>query len=265
MMKHLSIKLWQENDIRPYFNTYILEGKVRPMVLICPGGGYSRTSEREAEPIAMQFNAAGFHAAVLYYSVPPAEHLQPLLDLSRAMCIIREHAEEWKINKEKIAVCGFSAGGHLAASLGVHWQKPYLSEIEGISYPDNQPNALILCYPVITAGPNAHQGSFNNLLGRDVSDELLHEMSLEHHIGKQTPPTFLWHTFDDKSVPVESSLLFAQGLRKHQIPFELHIYPHGPHGYSLATEETDPSNMGSDPHVATWMSLCIEWLRRVFA
>ena len=266
-MIHNRIDIWEgisafknENNYRPVMDTYVLNGqKTRGAVLICPGGGYGMTSEREAEPIAMQFNAAGYHAFVLYYCVAPAKHPQPLLDVSRAMCIIRENAEEWKVNAEKIAVCGFSAGGHLAASLGVHWNKSYLSEFEGIKAGKNKPNALILSYPVITSGEYAHRGSFNNLLGAEPG-ELLQEMSLEHQIDTHTPDTFLWHTFDDGAVPVENSLLFAKGLRKKNIPFELHIYPEGPHGLSLATNETDPGNMGSYPNVATWMNLCIQWL-----
>lgn len=267
---HQTVEIWEngsykneEADFRPVLDTYILSGtKRRGAVLICPGGGYRLTSEREAEPVAMQFNAAGFHAFVLYYSVAPKKHPQPLLDVSRAMCIIREHANEWNIDAEKIAVCGFSAGGHLAASLGVHWEKPYLKDIQGITIGMNRPDALILCYPVITSGQFAHRGSFENLLGSDPDKALLDEMSLEHQISEKTPPAFIWHTFDDKSVPVENSLLFAQQMRKNNVPFELHIYPEGPHGLSLATDETDNGNYGTHPHVATWMKLCIGWLEQ---
>lgn len=271
-MVNRTIDLWKDysyesvepKDFRPTLVTYILSGdKKRPAVLICPGGGYGYTSPREAEPIAMQFNAAGFHAFVLYYSVAPNRHPQPLMDLSRAMCIIREGAEEWNINSEKIVVCGFSAGGHLAASLGVHWDKSYL-QIPGIEIGMNYPNALILGYPVITSGDFAHRGSFNNLLGADASSHELYEMSLEYHVSSKTPTTFIWHTFEDKSVPLENTLLFAQSLRKCQIPFEMHVFPEGPHGLSLATEETSTETMGAYPHVSIWMKLCIEWLNKLF-
>ena len=180
------------------------------------------------------------------------------------MNIIRENAKEWNVDDQKIAVCGFSAGGHLAASLGVHWDKQYLKECPGISAGLNQPNALILAYPVITSGAFAHKGSFENLLGIEANNPLYQEMSLEHQISDKTPPVFLWHTFDDGAVPVENSLLFAQGLRSNHIPFELHIYPHGPHGLSLANEETRAENMEVYPNVATWMNLCIEWLKGQF-
>lgn len=270
-MINKTIKIWEDNSLEskegvfePTLETFILaEDKKRGAVLICPGGGYEYTSEREAEPIALQFNSAGFHAFVLDYSVAPNKHPQPLLDLSRAICIIRENADEWKVDSQKVAVCGFSAGGHLVASLGVHWEKPYL-DVPGIEIGMNKPNALILSYPVITAGEFAHQGSFNNLLGAEPDVELLKEMSLETQVNEKLPPTFIWHTLEDISVPVENSLLFVQQMRKKKVPFEFHLYPKGPHGLSLATEETDNGQMGTYPHVATWMKLCIEWLEEVF-
>lgn len=269
-----TIELWDkgnyesdgDKNFKPTLDTYILSGnKKRGAVLIFPGGGYQHTSSREAEPIAMQFNAAGFHAFILYYSVAPNKHPKPLMDASRAMCIIRENAEKWNVNPEKIAVCGFSAGGHLAASLALYYDKSYLFDNPQIKEGLTKPNALILSYPVITSGDFAHKGSFENLIGDEKSNTALYsQLSLENHISPETPPTFLWHTFDDGSVPVENSLFFANGLRKNKIPFELHIYPHGPHGYSLATKETNSENMVEDPHVATWMKLCTEWLGKIF-
>ncbi|HEY5562145.1 MAG TPA: alpha/beta hydrolase [Clostridiaceae bacterium] len=258
------INLWNKNGddgFIPTLVTYVLDGsKNRGAILICPGGGYEMTSDREAEQVALQFNASGFHAFVVYYSCAPRKHPQPLMDVSKAMCIIRDNAEIWKVDKDKIAICGFSAGGHLAANLGVHWDKPYLAEKLHIKAGYNKPNALLLCYPVISSGEFGHMGSFVNLLGADADKNLLYEMSLEHQISKSTPPTFLWHTFEDDCVPVENTLLFAQGLRKNNIPFELHIYPEGGHGLSLATIETDSPNA----HVATWMGLAIEWLKILF-
>ncbi len=271
-MIYQTIKLWGKNryqgqdrtDFQPTLVTYVLAGtKIRGAVLICPGGGYALTSPREAEAVALQFNAAGYHAFVLYYSVAPNRHPQPLRDVARAINIIRSESDVWQIDPQKIAVCGFSAGGHLAASLAVHWNKKYLSEVAGIETALNRPNALILCYAVLSGGKFAHRGSFDNLLGSEADPESVHEMSLELQVTPNTPPTFLWHTYDDTAVPVENSLLFAQALREQKVPFELHIYPTGPHGLSLATKETDDG--GKDiAHVSTWMKLCTEWLEQIF-
>lgn len=269
-MNSRTIDIWKDlnyggeakDGFRPIMDSYLLKGdKKRAAVLVCPGGGYAHTSSREAEPIAIKFNAAGYHAFVLYYSVAPRKHPQPLLDVSRAMNIIRENAEEWNIDADKVAVCGFSAGGHLAASLAVHYDKPYLKNVEGLCDGWNKPDALILSYPVITSGEYAHKGSFNNLLGEDAQKEILNQMALETQVTNKVPPTFLWHTYEDSSVPVENSLYFAAALRKNEIPFEMHIYPRGPHGLSLAIEETRGEKMQNYPHVSTWMGLCVEWLK----
>lgn len=271
-MLHQTLELWEPGmyksgaeNFRPTLATYILAGeKKRGAVIICPGGGYSRTSPREAEAVALQFNAAGYHAFVVFYSVAPRRHPQPLMDLSRALCIVRHHADEWQIDPEKIAVCGFSAGGHLAASLGVFWDALYLRDHPGITIGLNRPNALILGYPVITGGKYAHKSSFQNLLGENADPEMYDILSLERQVHGNMPPVFLWHTVADQSVPVENSLLFAQALREHGISFELHIYPAGAHGLSLANAETAREGMPPLPHVAGWMGLCLEWLGEKF-
>jgi acetyl esterase/lipase len=271
-MLHQRIELWDKEYLAshqitgtPVLDTYLLDGdRKRGAVLICPGGGYGFTSSREAEPIAMQFIAAGYHAFVLYYSVAPNRHPQPLRDVSRSICLIRDYAEEWKVIEDNIAVCGFSAGGHLTASIGVHWDKQQWVGVPGIEVGRNRPNALILSYPVISSGEFAHQGSFNNLLGTPSDAELLEMMSLEKQVSASTPPTFIWHTVSDNLVPVENALLFAHALQANHVPFEMHIYPDGPHGYSLANKETNIEIMESDDHVATWMSLCLEWLDHIW-
>ncbi|MDF2699620.1 MAG: acetyl esterase [Haloplasmataceae bacterium] len=243
------------NEQIPKLTTYVLDGnKPRGAVLVLPGGGYGFTSPREAEPIALKFNSAGFHAFVLDYSCAPLRHPAPLIDVTNAIKLIFDQSETWKIDTKKIAVCGFSAGGHLAASYGIYWEK----------FGDFKPNALILSYPVINSGEFAHRDSFINLLGEHSSDDLLDQMSLEKHINKNTPPTFIWHTVEDNLVPVENTLMFANGLRIHNIPFEMHIYPNGGHGLSLAIEETADHIDQINPHVATWMSLCITWLVELF-
>lgn len=259
------IKLREEEDgYAPSLTTYLLDNsglpvEKRPAVLVCPGGAYSGCAGIEAEPVAMQFAAAGFNAFVLRYSVFPNRYPKALEELSKAVEIIRENADEWGIKKDKIAVCGFSAGGHLAASLGVFWNS------EPIKTPNqaNKPNAMILSYPVITSGEKAHRGSFENLCGDDA--ELVEKMSLEKRVSKDTPPTFLWHTFADNAVPVENSLFFADALRKHDVPFEMHIYPKGSHGLSLLKKETgltEGAEIGEN--AKGWIGLACGWLKEVF-
>lgn len=272
-MLYEKIRIWDgvktaishNDDFEPTLETYIIAGnKKRRSVLICPGGGYAYTADREGEIIALQYNASGYHAFVLSYSVAPRRHPQPVLDCARAMCIIRSKAEEWNIDSSKITILGFSAGAHLAATLGVHWNKP-LFDTDGISIGTNRPDALILAYPVISMKNYYHKGSRDNLLGPDPDIKLVEELSLETQVSKNTPPSFIWHTYEDAAVPVENSLMFANALRKENIPFELHIYMKGPHGLSLATDETDVAKNGSFPHIAGWVKLTIEWLDDIFA
>ena len=187
----------------------VVPDRVRPSVLVIPGGGYEMTSDREAEPIAMQFLAAGFNAFVLRYSVKPSVFPVALLEAADAMTMIREHAAEWHVDPDAIAVIGFSAGGHLAASLGVFWKKDFIAQTLGVTSDMVKPNGMILSYPVITSGKFAHTGSFECLLGEDYNDlDKRKEQSLEFQVSKDTPTTFLWHTVTDDCVPVENSLLF---------------------------------------------------------
>jgi acetyl esterase/lipase len=278
-MQHKKIKIWQENyngkiSGKAELTTYIHDNSAqinperkRPALLICPGGGYSKVSDREGEPVAIRFLQAGFNVFVLKYEVAPAvTHPQPLFDVSRAMWIIRENAQSWNVDPDKIAVCGFSAGGHLCASLGVFWHKDYISVETSMPAGINKPNALILGYPVITSGIHAHMPSLNNLLGKDCENDLLEMMSLEKQVGINTPPAFVWHTFDDPHVPVENALLFSSALRQNGIPFELHIFDKGGHGLSLANEETTSASNPNqiDSHVANWVVLCEQWLKRLW-
>lgn len=232
-------------------------------VVICPGGGYAGVSDREAEPVAFEFLAKGIAAFVLRYSVAPAKYPTALLEASRAIWLIRQHAEEWNINADDISICGFSAGGHLAASVGTLWNEEFICEELGMPAGMNKPNKLILCYPVILCEEGrAHRDSFYNLLGRGLSEEEYAEMSLDRRIGAHTPPTFLWHTYDDGGVPVDSSLEFALSLRKNRVPFEMHIYPSGAHGSSLADWRTSsPEATQFDiPYITNWIDHCTKWV-----
>lgn len=239
--------------------------KERPLVLICPGGGYSRTSDREAESIALQFLAMGFHAAVLRYSCAPAQYPTALLELASSMALIRSHAGEWHVDPDKIIVQGCSAGGHLAASLGVFWKERFLAEALGLA--DNEslrPNGMILCYPVITSGEFAHRGSFECLLG-ERQEELGDKLSLEKQVDSHTPPTFIWHTFADQSVPVENSLLFVSALRRAGVPTEFHMYPEGEHGLALANRLTATSDgRAVQEECASWIGLVRTWMESLY-
>ena len=233
-----------------------------PAIVVYPGGGYQHLSPREAEPIAMEFAAAGYQVFVLYYSLAPKRYPAPLLDGARALAAIREHAEEWCVDPARIAVCGFSAGGHAAALLGCLWNDPVIAAA-GISNEKARPDAVILGYPVITSEKGkCHEGSFESLLGEAV-EEKRGAMSLETRVNAQNPPTFLWHTAADQAVPVVSSLRMAAALAEHKVPFELHVFPSGHHGLSLANRRTSGGNPdGELPEVAQWIKLCKDWLQR---
>jgi len=254
-----TIQLFKNNSTT--LTTYILDGKKkRGVVLICPGGGYQHVSPREGEPIALKFAQAGYHAFVLNYSVAPVRFPQQLLDGIRAIDIIIENSEEWCMDVDKITFCGFSAGGHLATILTLYHTNP--NHFQGLPIPKIKPKGLILSYPVITSTKYAHQNSFINLLGDAYSNEK-DLFSMEKHVNESFPQTFIWHTFEDKSVPIENTLLFVQALREKNIPFELHTYPKGNHGLALATKETAVREEQIIPHVAKWIGICIDWLNEI--
>lgn len=245
----------------------VLAINTRPLVLVCPGGGYRYTSDREAESIALQFLAMGYHAAVLRYSCEPAQYPTALFEIANAMVLIRKNAEEWHVDPDKIIVQGCSAGGHLAASLGVLWDEDFLAEGIGLKKDEHEllrPNGMLLCYPVITSGEFAHRGSFETLLG-DREAELGDFLSLENRVSEKTPRTFLWHTFSDGAVPVENSLLFVGALRKAGIPTEFHMYPRGGHGLALANRLTQSSDgKALQEECSSWIGLAATWLAHLF-
>ncbi|WP_077617954.1 alpha/beta hydrolase [Bacillus sinesaloumensis] len=259
------------NNENAILHTYLLDNspsidaeRKRPMIVICPGGGYQFTSDREAEPVAIQLLSQGFHTCILRYSVAPAVFPTSLCQLASVVGMIRENADKWNVDSEKIIVMGFSAGGHLSASLGVFWNNEFL--VEQLPYTNEQmkPNGLILSYPVISSGEHAHEGSFKALLGEQHEQaDLLEYVSLEKQVSHETPPTFLWHTGTDASVPVENSMVFAQALLKNKVPMELHIYPEGAHGLSLGTEETQAKGKDShiQPEVVNWIEMAGRWVK----
>ncbi len=237
----------------------------RPLILLCPGGAYHDTSDREAESMALQFLAMGYHAAVLRYSTAPARFPIALTELAFSIKLLREHAEEWHIDSQKIIVQGCSAGGHLAASLGVFWDKPFLADILGLTDTQHElirPDGMILCYPVITTGEYCHKGSINNLIGDNKS--LIEKVSLEKQVSEKTPKTFLWHTFEDSGVLMENSMLFVSALRKAGIPTEFHLYPKGVHGLALANRLTaKPGELCIQEECSSWISLAHTWIEQL--
>lgn len=252
--------------------TYFLDSSIemrpnekRPVILMCPGGGYEMTSDREAEPMAMQFLAMGYHVAILRYSVCPVRYPAALLQVAESVLYLKEHADEYHIDPEKIVVQGCSAGGHLAANYGIAWNRPFLTKLMGM---ENDPErlcvaGLLLCYPVITSGEKAHEESFRNLLGEQY-EEKKEELSLENQVTPDTPPTFLWHTATDETVPVENSLYFFQACLQQGVSAELHIYPVGGHGLSLANEETCRANgIGVQKECQSWIGLAQTWLEEI--
>lgn len=263
---------FDENDKRWFMDVYAQEPspemtkfKVRPMVMVCPGGGYCFTSDREAEVIALEYLAKGFNTCVVRYPIrEDARWPEPLATLSKAVSIIRNRADEFYTIPDKIAVCGFSAGGHLVASLGVHWNDHEVQKKAGVTGEENRPNALILGYPVIKGTEHTHGGTINTLLAGipegPEKDRMREYVSCEKHVGPHTPPTFLFHTFTDQAVPVRNSLDFAQALNEHGIPFEMHIYQNGPHGLALCDFRT----IWENKEAASWIQHSCDWLWNLF-
>jgi acetyl esterase/lipase len=242
-------------DDIPRLTPYLPVGRAhRSAVIVCPGGGYTRRAEHEGAPVARWLNSLGIVAFVLDYRVAPYRHPVPLLDVQRAVRSVRQQADSWQIDAQRVGVLGFSAGGHLAASLGTHHDAGIPHADDPIERQSCRPDIMVLCYPVITFGPHRHVGSMSSLLGNNPPPELLHLLSNETQVTRDTPATFIWHTANDASVPVQNSLLFAQALSDHGVPFELHVYPHGAHGAGLAEQ---------DPQLRSWTTLCAGWLARL--
>ena len=221
----------------------------RSCIIVVPGGGYCIVSPTEGEIVALEFYRKGYNVFVCTYTTNPLMSVplkkQPMQDLSRAIRYIRKHAAKFNINPNRLALCGFSAGGHLCGSICVHCDDvrdpdPIYDKIS------NRPNAAVLSYPVITSGEKAHRDSFIALLGSDATKEELNYMSLEKHVDSKTPPCFIWQTAADELVPVENSFLFAKACQQNGVPYALHIFSEGPHGLSVSNADWASGNWGKN-------------------
>ncbi len=252
-----------QGSLTGYLQDFTQDGgirNIRPTVVICPGGGYRFLSERERDPVALHFLSMSYNVFILDYSVQEdASSLNPLIEASEAIIKIREHAVEWMCDPHGIAILGFSAGGHVAASLATLHDHPRLQSVSDTQGGLNRPDAAVLCYPVISTKQGiGHQESADWVSGKDEEDRKL--FSLEDQVTDTTVPCFIWHTVADASVPVENSMHFASALKAKDVPFALHLFTDGNHGLSMCNHEVGSPNGACQ----AWVGLCSTWLNDRF-
>ena len=271
-MQYEKIDLYAVNQLargkapKGYLYAYVphqmweIKKKVRPAVIVCPGGGYEFWSEREGEPVALRFLSAGYAAFVLDYDLN-TPHPEPLFQACMAIKYLRENADKYGIEKDLIASVGFSAGGHLAGSFGTLYGEEEITSRLGVSKEQLRPDAVILSYPVITTEEGVtHEGTKSVITGGKA--ELIKKLSLENAVDAQSSPAFIWHTRTDTCVPVENSYRMALAYQQAGVPYELHIFEHGCHGLSVADQEVfDDGNENILPEVAVWLPLALTWLK----
>ena len=257
-----------ENDCDPTLTVYsqsmhpeiVRTDKLLPAILVCPGGGYRFVSQREAEPMAVKFLAWGFHVFVLTYSVAPHHFPTQIRQVAAAMELIHSNAQRLGVDINRIAIMGFSAGGHLACHYSNCYDCPEVREV----LPESKPvNACVLTYPVISADPKYyHGGSIRNVSGHEEpTAEDTEYFSLNNRVTPNTPPTFLWHTAADQLVPVMNSLLYAQALAENKVSFALRIYPHGSHGLATADDLTCANLEYPVTDANAWITDAAKWLK----
>jgi acetyl esterase/lipase len=242
----------------PTLTPYLPEKKsaARAAMVICPGGGYGGLAEHEGSHYAKFLNEQGIAAFVLKYRLGSAGYRHPVMlnDAARAVRTVRARAAEWDIDPAKIGIMGSSAGGHLASTLLTHFDAGNADDADPVERQSSRPDLGVLCYAVITMGEFTHQGSKKNLLGENPSGELVALLSNELQVKANTPPCFIWHTYEDGGVPVENSMLFASALRKQKIPFDFHVYQKGAHGMGLGTKgDTEKGHL--------WTRDLVFWLK----
>ena len=265
-MKVERIYLDKENP-QVFMDAYIsdkIKGLIRDAVLIIPGGGYDMIcDDREGEPIAQAFIPYGFNAFVLHYSVKKDKKTfpRPLIDASLAICYIRKNAEKYGIDKNRVFMCGFSAGGHLAGCLGTLWDKKELFNGTNVCIENNKPNGVMLIYPVVSY--EYHTSSINNLFGGNKpSEEMIRLCSLENNVDKKSAPLFIFHTSNDDLVDVRNSLVLANAYKRAGLMFEMHIYPNAPHGVALANGITECGRPEwNDYSMSKWVENAVLWTK----
>jgi acetyl esterase/lipase len=226
-------------------------------IVICPGGGYGALAPHEGVDYARFLNEQGIAGFVLKYRLGSNGYRHPVMlqDAARAVRTVRARAVEWHLDPKRIGIMGSSAGGHLTSTLLTHFDAGRPEDPDPIERQSSRPDLGILCYAVITMGEFTHHGSKNNLLGKDPSQELVRNLSNELQVTRETPPAFIWHTWEDSAVPVENSLQFAEAMRRAGVPFDLHIYEKGAHGLGLGNQKWDPSRRHP------WTQDCVYWLK----
>lgn len=239
---------------------FLAEDGGRWGVLVLPGGGYGIVAPSEGEPVALAFFGAGMQAFVLEYSVAPVRWPQQLLETASAIAYLRKNARKYGIAPDKIAVCGFSAGGHLAGCAANLWDHNVIKEQLGLMGEEARPDAAILSYPVVMIKETGENMTRDNLFG---DAPLQPETSLETSVTDRNPPTFLWTTYTDGTVPMENTMVYASALRNHNVPFELHVFSKGPHAMGLATKESAWQEDHTDERAAAWQPLCASWLKEL--
>ncbi|MGI6495355.1 MAG: alpha/beta hydrolase [Kiritimatiellia bacterium] len=240
----------------PCLKPFLLDGDaLRPLVVVCPGGGYGWRAPHEADPVAQWLNGVGLHAAVCHYRVAPWRHPAPLDDARRALRLVRAHADEWHVDPGRVGILGFSAGGHLACSAANFGDDGDPAAADPVARFPSRPNALVGCYPVVTSGPKGNIGTFENLLGKDPDPALLAKLSLETTVTPANPPAFLWSTTNDTCVPPENVLLYATALSAAGVAYSLHVYPDAWHGTGLARDFPGTARR--------WTLDCEAWLREI--
>jgi acetyl esterase/lipase len=258
-----AIRLWpdrvplaigdEEADVPTLMPLLIPGPGPHPAIVVLPGGGYQGLAPHEGEPVARWLNTLGVSSFVLKYRhAPRYRHPAPMLDAQRSIRTVRANSTEWRVDPNRVGILGFSAGGHLTATVSNLFDDGSPTSADPVERQSSRPDVSIPTYPVISfEAPYSHFGSRDNLLGQGASLQMVHDMSMEHRVTPRTPPTFVFHTVDDNVVPVENALVYGMALRRAGVPFEMHLYERGDHGVGLAPD---------DAILKTWTARCADWL-----